>query len=224
MVCPLSGRNLIASLTQVIQKNRQFWSAGEYVLDGKRQDRTVGLDHSRVSPKFLHSNATSHKWALGGIAELIDNSMDEVDKGATFVRLDVEHHVATDMTMLTILDDGGGMDPERLHKMMSFGMCTKQGAKKIGQYGNGFKTSSMRLGADAIVFTKPKDGVTQSVGFLSFTFLREEGHEDVVIPLLGMHASPSSSPSRSPSRCEGVLSDSRTPLHSTVGVIGCKDS
>lgn len=25
-----------------------------------------GMDHVRVHPKFLHSNATSHKWALGG--------------------------------------------------------------------------------------------------------------------------------------------------------------
>jgi hypothetical protein len=27
---------------------------------------SVGMDHVRVHPKFLHSNATSHKWALGG--------------------------------------------------------------------------------------------------------------------------------------------------------------
>lgn len=25
-----------------------------------------GIDHVRVHPKFLHSNATSHKWVLGG--------------------------------------------------------------------------------------------------------------------------------------------------------------
>ena len=25
-----------------------------------------GIDHVRVHPKFLHSNATSHRWALGG--------------------------------------------------------------------------------------------------------------------------------------------------------------
>lgn len=24
------------------------------------------MDHVRVHPRFLHSNATSHKWALGG--------------------------------------------------------------------------------------------------------------------------------------------------------------
>lgn len=33
-------------------------------------DFAVGMDHVRVHPKFLHSNATSHKWALGGILSL----------------------------------------------------------------------------------------------------------------------------------------------------------
>ena len=35
----------------------------------------------------------------------------------------------------------------------------------IGHYGNGFKSGSMRLGKDALVFTKSKK--TQSVGLLS---------------------------------------------------------
>lgn len=26
----------------------------------------AGMDHVRVHPRFLHSNATSHKWVLGG--------------------------------------------------------------------------------------------------------------------------------------------------------------
>jgi len=26
------------------------------------------VEHARVHPKFLHSNATSHKWAFGGKA------------------------------------------------------------------------------------------------------------------------------------------------------------
>ena len=42
-----------------------------------------GIDHVRVHPKFLHSNATSHKWVLGAVAELLDNAMDEVFKACT---------------------------------------------------------------------------------------------------------------------------------------------
>ncbi|KAL6884603.1 hypothetical protein ACP4OV_010539 [Aristida adscensionis] len=42
--------------------------------------RVFGMDHVRVHPKFLHSNATSHKWALGA----------EVTVG--FVK-DAKHHI-----------------------------------------------------------------------------------------------------------------------------------
>jgi hypothetical protein len=51
---------------------RQFWNAGDYdgkpdLLGGDPSLRSdSGMDHIRVHPRFLHSNATSHKWALGG--------------------------------------------------------------------------------------------------------------------------------------------------------------
>lgn len=95
------------------------------------------------------------------------------------------------------------------------------------QDGNGFKTSSMRLGGDVIVFSRcqGKDGLrylyhasnfyllvsyivlfltidfsigvievnvlffmlcstTQSVGMLSYTFLRNTGKEDIIVPMV----------------------------------------
>ena len=56
----------------------------------------------------------------------------------------------------------------------------------IGQYGNGFKTSTMRLGADAIVFTQSACGSssTQSIGLLSYTFLRKTGQDDIIVPMV----------------------------------------
>lgn len=54
--------------------------------------------------------------------------------------------------------------------------------------GNGFKTSTMRLGADVIVFSRceGKYGgrAMQSIGLLSFTFLRSTGKEDIVVPMV----------------------------------------
>jgi hypothetical protein len=50
------------------------------------------MAHVRVHPKFLHSNATSHKWALGAVAELLDNAVDEVQNGATHVSIDMERN------------------------------------------------------------------------------------------------------------------------------------
>lgn len=68
---------------------RQFWKAGEY--EAQRTSENVaggGRNHLRVNPKFLHSNATSHKWAFGAVAELVDNAVDEIQNGATFVKID----------------------------------------------------------------------------------------------------------------------------------------
>ncbi|KAF9622346.1 hypothetical protein IFM89_031149 [Coptis chinensis] len=149
----------------------------------------VGLDHVRVHPKFLHSNATSHKWALGAFAELLDNSLDEVCYGATFVNVDVLENKKDGSRMLLIEDDGGGMDPDKMRQCMSLGYSAKSKlANVIGQYGNGFKTSTMRLGADVIVFSRSRgrDGKspTQSIGMLSYTFLRSTAKEDIVVPML----------------------------------------
>nr|KJB07965.1 hypothetical protein B456_001G055900 [Gossypium raimondii] len=148
-----------------------------------------GMDHVRVHPKFLHSNATSHKWALGAFAELLDNSLDEVCNGATYVNMDMLKCKKDGNQMLLIEDNGGGMDPDKMRQCMSLGYSAKSKvANAIGQYGNGFKTSTMRLGADVIVFSRcrGKDGKhpTQSIGLLSYTFLTSTGKEDIVVPML----------------------------------------
>ncbi|XP_054821860.1 LOW QUALITY PROTEIN: protein MICRORCHIDIA 7-like [Prosopis cineraria] len=173
------------------QSCKQFWKAGDYegaISDGW-DSSSVGMDHVRVHPKFLHSNATSHKWALGAFAELLDNSLDEVCNGATFVNVDMVVNKKDDTRMLLVEDNGGGMDPDKMRQCMSLGYSVKSKlANTIGQYGNGFKTSTMRLGADVIVFSRwqGKEGKssTQSIGLLSYTFLRGTGKEDIVVPML----------------------------------------
>ena len=62
----------------------QFWRVGDYdVRSTQKKTITGGMNHVCVHPKFLHSNATSHKWAFGAIAELLDNAVDEIQNGAT---------------------------------------------------------------------------------------------------------------------------------------------
>ncbi|PNY16332.1 retrovirus-related Pol polyprotein from transposon TNT 1-94, partial [Trifolium pratense] len=123
-----------------------------------------GKNYLHVHPMFLHSNATSHKRAFGAVAELLDNAVDEIQNGATFVSIDKTSNPRDGSPALLIhgmlllelfdIDDGGGMDPEAMRRCMSFGFSDKNSKLSIGQYGNGFKTSSMRLGADAIVFSR----------------------------------------------------------------------
>ncbi|KAL4566700.1 hypothetical protein LXL04_030822 [Taraxacum kok-saghyz] len=173
------------------QSCKQFWKAGDFEQGAgdKWEASSGGMDHVRVHPRFLHSNATSHKWVLGAFAELLDNSLDEACNGATYINIDMLTNKKDGNRMLLIEDNGGGMDPDKMRHCMSLGYSLKSKVKDtIGQYGNGFKTSTMRLGADVIVFSRcsPKDGTrsTQTIGLLSYTFLRCTGKEDIVVPML----------------------------------------
>lgn len=169
-------------------ESRSFWKAGNYAVapNMKLTPDSGLLEHARVHPKFLHSNATSHKWAFGAIAELLDNAVDEIRNGATVVKVDKVDTLKDNSPALLIQDDGGGMDPNGIRKCMSLGYSSKKSNTTIGQYGNGFKTSTMRLGADVIVLTRAiRDGrATQSIGLLSYTFLRTTGQDDVIVPMI----------------------------------------
>ncbi|CAN6901207.1 unnamed protein product [Brassica oleracea] len=166
---------------------RQFWKAGSYIdeLSSKSQQPT-GKNYLHVHPMFLHSNATSHKWAFGAVAELLDNAVDEIQNGATFVIVDKTTNPKDSTTALLVQDDGGGMDPQAMRHCMGFGFSDKKSDSAIGRYGNGFKTSTMRLGADVIVFSRHfKDQTwTQSIGLLSYTYLTRTGHDRIVVPIL----------------------------------------
>ncbi|CAM0912168.1 unnamed protein product [Alopecurus aequalis] len=164
---------------------RQFWKAGEYTVAAQASINN-GQNCLRINPKFLHSNATSHKWAFGAVAELLDNAVDEVQNGATYVKIDKTKYSPVEEYSLVIQDDGGGMSPEYLRYCLSFGFSNKCTNSSIGQYGNGFKTSAMRLGADAIIFScrQDKSRLTRSVGLLSYTFLTRTGCSDILVPVV----------------------------------------
>ncbi|CAH2035600.1 unnamed protein product [Thlaspi arvense] len=133
-------------------------------------------------------------------AELLDNALDEVRSGA-YVNVDMLQNRKDGRKMVVIEGNGGGMNPEMMRHCMSLGYSAKSKlANTIGQCndspsckiynndGNGFKTSTMRLGADVIVFSrcggKHCDGFTQTIGLLSYTFLKSTGKEDIVGPML----------------------------------------
>ncbi|KAI8019781.1 Protein MICRORCHIDIA 6 [Camellia lanceoleosa] len=195
---------------------RQFWKAGNYDTgQGYKTQLKNGKNHLRVHPMFLHSNATSHKWAFGAIAELLDNAVDEIQNGATFVVIDKTTNPRDGNPALLIQDDGGGMDPETIRRCMSFGFSDKKMKSAIGQYGNGFKTSSMRLGADVIVFTRHlrERTLTQSVGLLSYTFLRQTGHDRIVVPLVDYEFNESTT------KLEPILSYGKEHFSSNLSVL-----
>ncbi|XP_024972201.1 protein MICRORCHIDIA 6-like isoform X2 [Cynara cardunculus var. scolymus] len=166
---------------------RQFWKAGVYNDELTPKSTTQsGSSYLHIHPRFLHSNATSHKWVFGAVAELIDNAVDEIQNGATFVIIDKTSNPRNGSSALLIQDDGSGMNPEAMRRCLSFGFSDKKSISAIGKYGNGFKTSSMRLGADVIVFSRNQSNrtMTQSIGLLSYTFLTRMGYNRVVVPMV----------------------------------------
>ncbi|XP_028271798.1 MORC family CW-type zinc finger protein 3 [Parambassis ranga] len=142
-----------------------------------------GIRLSSMSPTFLNSNSTSHTWPFSAVAELLDNASDP-GVFAKQIWIDVVNDAGH--LCLTFTDNGSGMTPNKLHKMLSFGFTEKGSGKAslqaIGVYGNGFKSGSMRLGRDTLIFTK--NGGCQSVGMLSQTYLDNIKAQAVLVPIV----------------------------------------
>ncbi|KAL9681058.1 hypothetical protein QQ045_012839 [Rhodiola kirilowii] len=164
---------------------RQFWKAGNY-SDRITPNATLHNENNgiHIHPMFLHSNATSHTWAFGGMRSPFSLMIPQSQNGATYVFIDKILNPRDGSPAFLVRDDGGGMDPEAMGRCMSFGFSEKKSG--IGQYGNGFKTSTMRLGADVVVFSRHLNNglLTQSVGLLSYTFLTQMGHNRIVVPMV----------------------------------------
>uniref|UniRef100_A0A8C1C4T9 MORC family CW-type zinc finger 3a n=1 Tax=Cyprinus carpio carpio TaxID=630221 RepID=A0A8C1C4T9_CYPCA len=141
-----------------------------------------GIPLSALNPKFLHTNSTSHTWPFGAIAELIDNAYDPDVSAKQFW---IDKTTIKSQDCLTFMDNGAGMDYDKMYKMLSFGFSDKKTIKghvPVGLYGNGFKSGSMRLGKDTIVFSK--NGESMCVGLLSQTYLQEIHAENVIVPIV----------------------------------------
>ncbi|KAG8455603.1 hypothetical protein GDO86_001705 [Hymenochirus boettgeri] len=139
------------------------------------------LNRAQLTFEYLHTNSTTHEFLFGALAELVDNARD-----ADATRIDIFSVPREELRgsfMLCFLDDGAGMDPNEAASVIQFGRSAKRTPEsiQIGQYGNGLKSGSMRIGKDFILFTKKGD--TMTCLFLSRTFHEEEGIDEVIVPL-----------------------------------------
>uniref|UniRef100_A0A8C1XVQ5 MORC family CW-type zinc finger 3a n=1 Tax=Cyprinus carpio TaxID=7962 RepID=A0A8C1XVQ5_CYPCA len=129
----------------------------------------------------------SHTWPFGAIAELIDNAYDPDVSAKQFW---IDKTTIRSQDCLTFMDNGAGMDYDKMYKMLSLGFSDKKATKghvPVGLYGNGFKSGSMRLGKDTIVFSK--NGESMCVGLLSQTYLQEIHAENVIVPIVSFKRS-----------------------------------
>ncbi|XP_072869592.1 MORC family CW-type zinc finger protein 4 isoform X3 [Chlorocebus sabaeus] len=77
--------------------------------------QAFGIRLSTMSPRYLQSNSSSHTRPFSAIAELLDNAVDP-DVSARTVFIDVEE--VKNKSCLTFTDDGCGMTPHKLHRML----------------------------------------------------------------------------------------------------------
>ncbi|XP_039511786.1 MORC family CW-type zinc finger protein 3a [Pimephales promelas] len=164
-----------------------------------------GIPLSALNPKFLHTNSTSHTWPFSAIAELIDNAYDPDVSAKQFW---IDKAAIKGHDCLIFMDNGAGMDYDKMHKMLSFGFSDKEtinGHVPVGLYGNGFKSGSMRLGKDAIVFSK--NGESMCVGLLSQTYLQEKHAENIIVPIVSFKRNGQSQSFRPESQHTASLQD-----------------
>ncbi|XP_078361220.1 ATPase MORC2A-like [Oculina patagonica] len=145
------------------------------------------LRRAQLTYDYLHTNSTTHEFLFGALAELVDNARD-----ATSQKIDIYTEPCESCRgkfILCFRDDGDGMDPSEVANVVQFGRSVKRSvdSRMIGQYGNGLKSGTMRIGKDMILFTKK--GNTMSCLFLSRTFHEREKIEEVVVPMPSWEAS-----------------------------------
>ncbi|GMH14936.1 hypothetical protein Nepgr_016777 [Nepenthes gracilis] len=138
----------------------------------------------RIDPSYLKTLGQAHSgWIFGAIAELVDNSRD-----ANASRLDISietiyyKKAASNIPMLSVIDDGHGMSHDEICRMVSFGhkQPDREELDRIGRFGIGFKTGAMRLGRDALVLTQTAG--SRSIAFLSQSL--NEGKDNLEIPIV----------------------------------------
>lgn len=139
------------------------------------------LRRAQLTYEYLHTNSTTHEFLFGALAELVDNARD-----ASSQKIDIYTEPCDSCRgkfFLCFRDDGDGMDPSEVANIVQFGRSVKRAvdSRMIGQYGNGLKSGTMRIGKDMILFTKK--GNTVSCLFLSRTFHEREKIEEVVVPM-----------------------------------------
>ncbi|KAK8472124.1 hypothetical protein PHAVU_002G118800 [Phaseolus vulgaris] len=138
----------------------------------------------RADPSYLKTLGQAHSgWIFGGIAELVDNSKDaKATKMDIFVDIIPLKKSGKDVPMLSLIDDGQGMNHDEVMKMVSFGhkQSDKVDKDHIGKFGVGFKTGAMRLGRDVLVLTQTTN--SRSLAFLSQSL--NEGKDNIEIPVV----------------------------------------
>ncbi len=98
--------------------------------------------------------------SYASILDIIDNS---IDAQASTIRVDISEE--NDDIIITIDDDGCGMDKETLSEALRLGSDTEHQSGDLGKFGMGLVTASIGLSQRVEVLSKEAEGVVHFGGF-----------------------------------------------------------
>ncbi|XP_067931877.1 ATPase MORC2-like isoform X2 [Watersipora subatra] len=165
----------------MVKKIELFLEETKTIMDEYNNLNTASLD-----TEYLMTNATTHSFIFGAMAELVDNARDAKSTKLEIYTMEGEEKSCN--PLLCFKDDGCGMSKEEAENVLIFGSSQKTVQEEpIGMYGNGLKSGSMRLGKDMILFTKKDDVCTCLM--ISRTFYQAENVTQIKVPVPAFHAS-----------------------------------
>lgn len=110
-------------------------------------------DNQPNAAKLMESLRSSGYDNYSAIADLIDNAF---DANADDIRVEIGGGADKDR-IISIADNGDGMDADTLDQALRLGSATDQDDERLGKYGLGLITASISMGRQLLVITK-KDG------------------------------------------------------------------
>ncbi|GMS81416.1 hypothetical protein PENTCL1PPCAC_3591, partial [Pristionchus entomophagus] len=140
------------------------------------------FDCVQITPEHIRSNGTVHTTPYAGIAELVDNA---VDSGASSVRILYKGQPPNKScgNYLLVVDNGQGMNRSESLNTIMIGYSTKKGnSDSIGQFGNGLKSGSMRLGETLVMCTKKH--IEFTILMISLKYLDTINNHKCYVPCL----------------------------------------
>ena len=143
----------------------------------------AALPSARLSATFLESNAQSHRDLMFAWGDIIDNAR---EAQATKVHIDARVHVdetsQRSVTILSVVDNGCGMNERVMQDGVLSLAFTKKDATATGQhYGMGSTAAIPRI-AEHALFLSRANGQRRTAGLLSKSLSQHLGSRELKVP------------------------------------------
>ncbi|AFZ78999.1 hypothetical protein BEWA_018440 [Theileria equi strain WA] len=133
------------------------------------------------SPGLLWALCSAQRWAFGAIAHLVSNALKEsVSSSRIHIRWEVSPQ--GDEGMLSIQDDGTGLDYTAMNKLLKLFGQSKTGERNPSyEYGCGFKMAFARIASSCAVMSRAHDSI--GIGMLSLELMGQCESREMAAPM-----------------------------------------